>query len=56
MLSTRSARLAAILLLALLFGWQVRGCRNGTTQALPTATPASSTSQEEAPKTTFPVE
>ena len=40
MLSTRSARLAATLLLTLLFGWTVRSCRKGSTTTLPSPLPS----------------
>jgi hypothetical protein len=40
MFDTRSARLAALLLLTLLFGWKVRSCRKGATTSLPSAIPA----------------
>lgn len=40
MLSSRSARLASILLLVLLFGWTVRAWRKGETTLLPASTPA----------------
>jgi hypothetical protein len=39
MLATRSARLAALLLLALLCGWEVRACRLGSTTPLPLPAP-----------------
>lgn len=39
MLSSRSTRLAATLLMALLFGWVVRACRTSATRPQPT-TPA----------------
>jgi|GEM_PF-3991111 len=39
MLPSRSARLAAILLLVLLFGWTMRAWRKGTTTHLPAIQP-----------------
>lgn len=56
MLSSRSARLAAILLLALLFGWMVRAHRKGETLTLPVPAPAFAAPANEPPKNTFPDE
>ncbi|MBN8419650.1 MAG: hypothetical protein J0L73_12085 [Verrucomicrobia bacterium] len=56
MLSTRSARLAAMLLLALLSGWTVRSCRKGATTTLPPSAPAAARSSPTAPPNTFPDE
>ncbi|WP_395747388.1 hypothetical protein [Prosthecobacter sp.] len=56
MLSTRSARLAALLLLTLLSGWTIRSCRKpGPSRPQPTA-PATKPPVEAAPKSTFPDE
>lgn len=56
MLPTRSARLAATLLLTLLFGWNVRACRKGTTTPLPITTPAVNSPVDVPPKNSFPDE
>ena len=56
MLSTRSARLAATLLLTLLFGWTVRSCRKGSTSPLPSPAPAVTTPVAPPPNNTFPDE
>lgn len=56
MLASRSARLAAILLLALLFGWTVRAYRKGETTGIPVSAPAVMTPVNETPKTAFPDE
>ncbi len=56
MLETRSARLAAVLLLTLLFGWKVRSCRKGATTPLPTAIPAMKAPVDGAAKNSFPDE
>lgn len=56
MLSSRSARLAAILLLALLFGWTMRAFRKGETTTIPVSIPAAMTPVNEPPKNTFPDE
>lgn len=56
MLASRSARLAAMLLLALLFGWTVRAYRKGETTAIPITPPAMSVPVEETLKTVFPDE
>ena len=56
MLASRSARLAAILLLALLFGWTARAYRKGTTTPIPSAPSAVTVPINEPPKTAFPDE
>jgi hypothetical protein len=56
MLSSRSTRLAATLLLALLFGWTVRVWRKGGTTAIPSATPAIIAPINDTPKNSFPDE
>jgi hypothetical protein len=56
MLSSRSARLAATLLLTLLFGWTVRACRKGTTTSAPPPVPALSAPPYKATPQTFPDE
>ncbi len=56
MLSSRSARLAAILLLSLLFGWTMRAYRKGGTTTIPVSIPAAMTPVNESPKNTFPDE
>ncbi|MCX6847684.1 MAG: hypothetical protein NTY98_02070 [Verrucomicrobia bacterium] len=56
MLPTRSARLAALLLLALLLGWTVRSCRKGKTTSLPPPTPAIAAPPHETPPSSFPDE
>ncbi|MFN0078693.1 MAG: hypothetical protein ACKVY0_19710 [Prosthecobacter sp.] len=56
MLASRSARLAATLLLALLLGWTVRAYRKGEAPA-PLVVPAPLAAPiEETPKTAFPDE
>lgn len=55
MLSSRSARLAAILLLTLLFGWTVRAYRKGAT-TVPAAPPAARPALDALPKNSFPDE
>ncbi|MBB5031651.1 hypothetical protein [Prosthecobacter vanneervenii] len=49
MLNTRSTRIAAALLLALLFGWIVRAHRKDGTDTQPTDTPAPPTAIQEPP-------
>lgn len=56
MLASRSARLAAILLLALLFGWMMRAYRKGETTAIPVSVPAATVPVSETPKNVFPDE
>gem|GEM_PF-1912287 len=58
MLGHRSARLAAALLLALLFGWWVRSWRQPSTPRapLPAATQPPSSFSEPAAKSSFPDE
>jgi len=57
MLSSRSARLAACLLLALLLGWVVRGQRKqSATLTAPLTTPIPASMPEEPAKNTFPDE
>ena len=56
MLASRSARLAAMLLLALLFGWTVRAYRKGETTAIPATPPSATVPVNEIPKTAFPDE
>ncbi|MFO1486472.1 MAG: hypothetical protein U1F71_24125 [Verrucomicrobiaceae bacterium] len=57
MLGSRSTRLAATLLLALLFGWTVRAWRHaGVTTNSPVTTPATSEPVESANKSSFPDE
>ncbi len=56
MLASRSARLAATLLLALLFGWTVRAYRKGEAPAQPVAPASLAAPIEEIPKTAFPDE
>jgi len=56
MLSTRSARLAATLLLTLLFGWTVRACRKGSTTTLPSPSPSVPAPVAPPPNNTFPDE
>ncbi len=56
MLSTRSARLAALLLLTLLFGWTVRAYRKGEAALLKPPAPAILTPPLETPPNTFPDE
>jgi hypothetical protein len=56
MLSTRSARLAATLLLTLLFGWTVRACRKGSTSPLPSPDPTVTTPVAQPQNNTFPDE
>ncbi|MFZ2276265.1 MAG: hypothetical protein WAW39_00640 [Prosthecobacter sp.] len=55
MLPTRSARLAALLLLALLFGWTVRSSRKGKTTNLPPPAPIAVPLQD-TPPSSFPDE
>lgn len=55
MLPTRSARLAALLLMALLFGWTVRSCRKGKTTNLPPPAPTAAPLHE-TPPSSFPDE
>ncbi|MDZ4402592.1 hypothetical protein [Prosthecobacter sp.] len=60
MLASRSARLAAILLLVLLFGWTMRAYRKGKTTVIPTVPPAVTAPVKipvnEPPKNVFPDE
>jgi hypothetical protein len=57
MLSSRSARLAACLLLALLLGWVVRAQRKqSATLTSPVMAPTPAALQEEPAKNTFPDE
>jgi hypothetical protein len=57
MLSSRSARLAACLLLALLLGWVVRAQRKqSATLTAPATTPTPAALPEEPAKNTFPDE
>ena len=56
MLSSGSTRLAAILLLVLLFGWTVRAWRKGGTTAIPATKPAAATPVTEIRKNSFPDE
>ena len=56
MLSSRSARLAATLLLTLLFGWTVRAYRKGTTTSAPPPAPAPSAPSYKSPPQNFPDE
>jgi hypothetical protein len=57
MLSSRSARLAACLLLALLLGWVVRAQRKqSATLTAPLTTPVPASLLEEPTKNTFPDE
>ncbi|MGV3663410.1 MAG: hypothetical protein ACO1TE_24780 [Prosthecobacter sp.] len=59
MLSTRSARLAAALLLALLLGWVVRAQRKGQAAPVPMPAPtkaAPSRTVDKSPTNSFPDE
>lgn len=56
MLASRSARLAAMLLLALLFGWTVRAHRKGGTSAMPSTPPSETPPLHEPAKSSFPDE
>ena len=56
MLSSRSARLAATLLLALLFGWTVRACRKGEATTTPPPAPPIAVPLYNTPPNTFPDE
>ncbi len=56
MLASRSARLAATLLLALLFGWTVRAYRKGDTSVMPITPPSETMPLNEPPKSAFPDE
>lgn len=56
MLSTRSARLAATLLLALFFGWTVRGCRKGKATTYSPQSPTMAAPPREALPSRFPDE
>lgn len=56
MLTTRSTRLAACLLLLLLFGWIVRSGRKGGVSSQPPQKPGAPTALEEEPKMSFPEE
>ncbi len=56
MLSSRSARLAACLLMSLLLGWVVRSYRKETTATHSAIAPAQLVPIEESSKNTFPDE
>ncbi|MCB1275601.1 hypothetical protein [Prosthecobacter sp.] len=56
MLPSRSARLAATLLIALLFGWVVRTYRKGGTSTIPVPSPALAAPKNEPSANTFPDE
>jgi hypothetical protein len=57
MLTTRSTRLAAGILLLLLFGWSVRSWRKGgVTTTAPPAAAMEPADEEEEPKISFPDE
>lgn len=57
MLTTRSTRLAAGILLLLLFGWSVRSWRKGgVTATAPPAAVMEPADEEEEPKISFPDE
>ena len=56
MLTTRSTRLAAGILLLLLFGWGVRSWRKGGVTTTPPPTAVTEPVSEEEPKISFPDE
>lgn len=56
MLPSRSARLAATLLLALLLGWTIRHYRKAENIILPPQPPLPTARQEDIPKNSFPDE
>ncbi|MEZ5386929.1 MAG: hypothetical protein R3F13_15580 [Prosthecobacter sp.] len=57
MLTTRSARLAAGILLLLLFGWSVRSWRKGgVTTSTPSPAVSEVPAEEDAPQISFPDE
>lgn len=56
MLDSRSTRLAACLLLALITGWTVRAQRKGTTTVIPSPAPTVTAPVNEPSKSAFPDE